>query len=270
LTAPKYHIYVECDSCKDKYGFRFNLSEEELIRTFVLPYNEGKPFWFGGKLFSASKINRAVIFWSNEDCNKLTMPNGQSIASCNDKQLVIENVCIGKVKGTHLCTEKYLFQLSNASKLPGSASESLQYGERKRVHIIHGPSQNMKEPVAQTLEDLKIDPVFLNQNPNQGGALMGEFSDYSEVNFAVVLLAPDEAVATSRANQNVVLELGFFLGKLGRKRVLALYEGNKGFELPADITGVGYTKMDPEGTWKYKLAKALRENGYQIDASLIK
>ena len=56
-----------------------------------------------------------------------------------------------------------------------------------------------------------------------------------------------------RARQNVVLELGYFLGSLGRKRVCALYKGN--IEMPSDYQGVLYIEMDSGGAWKTKLAQ---------------
>jgi predicted nucleotide-binding protein len=83
--------------------------------------------------------------------------------------------------------------------------------------------------------------------------------------FAIVLLSPEDiggAAAPSvvdpqrhRARQNVVLELGWFVGKLGRSRVCALKKGE--VELPSDIAGVAYVDMDERGAWKSKLLKEL-------------
>jgi predicted nucleotide-binding protein len=67
----------------------------------------------------------------------------------------------------------------------------------------------------------------------------------------------------SRARQNVILELGFFVGKLGRKRVCALYKGP--LELPSDYLGVVYLALDDGGGWRLQLAKELREAGFNVD-----
>jgi predicted nucleotide-binding protein len=258
VTPPKYHIYIEYEKDKEKSGIRFNLSEEELVRTFVIPFNAGKPFWLGGKLLSPSKVERAVIFWSSEDCNKLFLPNGEGVASCKDKKCAAENICLGKVKGVHICTEKFL-ALNEKSE-----ANALDSG-RKRVHIVHGKDESMKQVVAQTLEKLGFEPVILHEQPNQGRTLLGEFSEYSDAVFVVVLLSPDEVQsAAPKAGQNVILELGFFVGKLGEKKVFPLYKENKDFELPPDIAGIVYTKLDDEGTWKYKLANKLENCGYKV------
>ena len=70
-----------------------------------------------------------------------------------------------------------------------------------------------------------------------------------------------------RARQNVVLELGYFLAKLGRKNVMPLYED--GVELASDISGVLYTKVDNTESWKYSLVKELKTAGFILDSNNI-
>ena len=71
----------------------------------------------------------------------------------------------------------------------------------------------------------------------------------------------------SRARQNVVLELGYFIGKLGRDRVLPLH--TEGVELPSDIHGLLYVPIDKADTWKFALVKELKAAGYSVDANSI-
>lgn len=66
-----------------------------------------------------------------------------------------------------------------------------------------------------------------------------------------------------RARQNVVAELGYFLGKLGRNRVAALVKGE--VEIPSDFNGVVYTPLDDHGAWKMKLANELAHAGLSVD-----
>jgi len=80
-----------------------------------------------------------------------------------------------------------------------------------------------------------------------------------------VLLTPDDfggacgGAQHSRARQNVILELGYFIGRLTRKRVCALKVGD--LELPSDILGVVWTTYDADGAWKVGLAKELQAAG---------
>lgn len=80
---------------------------------------------------------------------------------------------------------------------------------------------------------------------------------------------PDQSVkeAQSRARQNVVLELGYFAGRIGRNRVLALKRGQ--LELPSDFLGVAYTLYDELGHWKYELVRELKAADFEVDANLM-
>lgn len=90
----------------------------------------------------------------------------------------------------------------------------------------------------------------------------------------MVLLTPDDeghAVGHSslkkRARQNVVFELGYFTGRLGRGRVCAVFK--EGVEIPSDYSGVVYVPLDNTGGWKTALAHELRDAGLAIDMNKI-
>ncbi len=91
----------------------------------------------------------------------------------------------------------------------------------------------------------------------------------SDVGFAVVLLTPDDVGGPldgdtqPRARQNVILELGYFVGKLGRSRVAVFKQGD--VEVPSDFGGVVYIQFDGAGAWQQALGKELREAGFDVD-----
>lgn len=70
-----------------------------------------------------------------------------------------------------------------------------------------------------------------------------------------------------RARQNVVLELGYFLGKLGRDKVVALYREKADFEMPSDYSGVLFVPFDSQGRWQFDLVRELKASGYDVDAN---
>ena len=136
----------------------------------------------------------------------------------------------------------------------------------RRVFVVHGHDNEVKETTARFLDKLGLDPVILHEQPNQGRTIIEKFEvSSSDVAFAVVLLTPDDVGGTKddtphlkpRARQNVILELGYFLGRLGRTRVCALHRG--GVELPSDYQGVLYIEFDSAGAWKAKLAQEFVE-----------
>lgn len=148
----------------------------------------------------------------------------------------------------------------------------------KDIFIVHGHDEAMKANVARTLEKLGLAPVILHEKPNQGRTIIEKFSDYSEVGFAIVLLSPDDLgrlrsappdELRPRARQNVIFELGFFIGRLGRGRVLALYVTTEDFELPSDYSGVLFVPFDSSGRWQFDLVRELKAADYDVDANAL-
>jgi predicted nucleotide-binding protein len=144
-----------------------------------------------------------------------------------------------------------------------------------KIFLVHGHDDKALHETARFLEKLQQDVIILREQPNKGRTLIEKFEDYADVGFAVVLLTPDDKggprnCATSdlkpRARQNVVFELGYFIGRLGRNRVCALYL--EGVEIPSDYSGVLYVKMDPSGAWRLELAKELKAAGFPVDMNL--
>lgn len=89
---------------------------------------------------------------------------------------------------------------------------------------------------------------------------------------SIALLTPDDRAGTAsaayeeqkpRARQNVIFELGYFIGRLGRNRVCALYR--PGVEIPSDYSGVLYVELDERGGWRMALAKEMKAAGLPID-----
>lgn len=147
-----------------------------------------------------------------------------------------------------------------------------------KVFIVHGHNESMKQSVARIVEKLELTPIILHEQSNLGNTVIEKFMTHSNVGFAIVLLSADDFgysksegkdKARKRARQNVILELGFFIGKLGRNRVVALVEDSSDFEIPSDINGVIYISFDNVGKWKFDLLKELVDNGYNLDANKI-
>lgn len=153
-------------------------------------------------------------------------------------------------------------QIEPREAAPPGTSRTL--ADAKKVFIVHGHEGEAKEMLARFLARLGLEPIILHEQPNGGATLIEKFEVFSrDVAFAVVLLTPDDVGGKKRtppqlvprARQNVILELGYFMGKLGRGRVCALYR--KDVELPSDYQGVVYVEIDDGGAWKARLAQEL-------------
>lgn len=141
-----------------------------------------------------------------------------------------------------------------------------------RVFLVHGHDDGTLQLVARFLEQLDQDVIVLREQPSKGRTIIEKFEDFADVGFAIVLLTADDRGGTreqpfdqqqARARQNVVMELGYFLGRLGRTRVCALHES--GVEIPSDYSGVLYVPLDDRGAWRLELARELKAAGLPID-----
>lgn len=145
-----------------------------------------------------------------------------------------------------------------------------------KVFLVHGRNEAVREAVARFLERIRVPVVILHEQPSKGRTILEKIIEYSDVAFAVVLLTGDdlgrlasESVSDKpRARQNVILELGYFIGRLGRERVCALYED--GVELPSDYEGVVFVRIDPAGGWRFELARELRAAGIEVDLNAVR
>lgn len=152
------------------------------------------------------------------------------------------------------------------SELPKEDDERLT----KKIFVVHGHAENVNQEVARTIEKLGLEAVVLREQPNSGKTIIEKFEEYAkDVNFAVILLTADDRTEGEkfRARQNVVFEMGYFMGALGRDHVMCLVQEN--VEIPGDTAGVVYTQIDKVGIWKYSLVKELKSCGYDVDANKV-
>lgn len=133
------------------------------------------------------------------------------------------------------------------------------------VFIVHGRDNRVKEKVAVFLKELGMNPIILHEQSNEGRTIIEKFEHHSSnVKYAVVLLTPDDLGGlrskpeerSPRARQNVVFEMGYFFGSLGRRRVCALVSPE--VEEPSDIYGITYIPLDQRDEWKGSLVRELK------------
>jgi predicted nucleotide-binding protein len=171
----------------------------------------------------------------------------------------------------------FLESLQERLKLIPEAEASRAAGTPKisssgaSVFVVHGHNNAAKESVARFLEKLGLNAIILHEQPNLNRTIIEKLEGSSDVSFAVVLLTPDDLgfpmgksdQIKTRARQNVIFELGFFLGKLGRGRVCAIYQGD--VELPSDYSGIVYTPLDDAGAWRTELVREFKAAGLPVD-----
>lgn len=158
--------------------------------------------------------------------------------------------------------------------------------DMNKVFVVYGHNDALRIEVSRTIEQLGLIPIVLQEQEDFGNTIIEKFEAHaSDIGFAVVLLTADDlgvsrkdlakeekeksfkAEYKPRARQNVVFEMGYFIGKLDRAHVFELLED--GVEKPGDLDGILYTSVDVEGMWKIRLAKRLKALGYLVNLDKI-
>ncbi len=133
---------------------------------------------------------------------------------------------------------------------------------------------SQSKSAARFVEAFDLEAIILHEQADGGKTIIEKVEAFSEVGFAIILHTADDVgnsktahgkdgALHDRSRQNVVFEHGYFVGKLGRGRVVALVKGN--VEIPSDLHGVVYTPMDEHDAWKTKIAKEMKAAGMAID-----
>lgn len=140
----------------------------------------------------------------------------------------------------------------------------------EEILIVHGQDGPAKIETARLIERAGLKAVILHEQANGGRTIIEKLEEHGgTAGYAVVLMTPDDVGGPEggdmkpRARQNVIGELFWFAGKMGRSRVAALRKGD--VEIPSDLHGIVYIPMDDHGGWKAALLRELGKAGYTVD-----
>lgn len=166
-----------------------------------------------------------------------------------------------------------------AGALKGAvAAPVVKVNANNRVFVVYGHDEVARNHLEAMLRRWGLEPLILDQLPSKGQTIIEKLEEYTaDVHFAVVLATPDDEGHRSgredekafRARQNVVLELGMLLSRLGRSRVAILLKQQANMERPSDIQGLIYIpfKDDLQREAGTILAKEMAAQGYHIDVA---
>ena len=207
------------------------------------------------KQFLDTHFTPLVWSWDDEDeCIR------ESIKCCSDG-----------LRSCKAVFETYLEDIAEECQSTTNAKSISKPNNMAKVFIVHGHDGELKQAVARIIEKQGIEAIILSEKANKGRTIIEKFEDYSDVGGAICLFTADDCgrakkdtTDNTRARQNVVLETGYFMGKLGRDHVVLL--ADKGVEMPSDLSGVVYTDT---AKWEIDLLKELKAMGYTIDFNRI-
>ena len=168
-------------------------------------------------------------------------------------------------------------QGKNKEGVEALLKEPAQVTSSRKVFVVYGHDMNARTQLEAMLRRWDLEPLIIDQSVSSGNTIIEKLEEYTDkVNFGIVLATPDdigyardeESKRRYRVRQNVVLELGMLLAKIGRSKVAILLSQAEDMEKPSDIDGLIYIpfKDNVEET-KVSLAKEMERNGYTVNIS---
>ncbi len=141
----------------------------------------------------------------------------------------------------------------------------------RRVCIVHGQNDALKNAVVEFLEKQGLEAVILHKQRNSDRNIVEKIESLPEVDYAIVLLSQDDfpqpgkPIKAGKPQRNVLLELGYYIGRLGKSRVCALYKGQG--KLPPDYNGIECLSINDSQVWRRLLTLELQDAGFELEDS---
>ena len=134
------------------------------------------------------------------------------------------------------------------------AEESLR--KKENVFIIHGKDEAKWRELKDIIQnEFRMNPIILSQQPDAGcKTVIEKFEHYAEsCSFAIAVFTPDDEVTSGgetylQARPNVIYELGWFCGRLGRENVMLLLK--EGTSMFSDFGGIIQKRFNQNVTEK--------------------
>ncbi len=253
-----YHIKLLYSNGQGE--LKINLSEKELVERYIDPYLLGETIVINGTTVDPTSLERVLITKSEETLTKII--EQLKYKDSLDRSIYKFLDSSPEWRAADMAediTDKYI------NKPPGSkkkkdinkiAKEAVQVRSLKKVFVVHGHDTELKNDVELFLKSIELEPIVLHRQLDEGLTVIEKFEKYSDVNYAIILLTPDDIsysvndkgkndkdrMIELRSRQNVIFEFGFFVGKVSRKNVCCIYK--EGVTLPSDLNGLIYKKVN--------------------------
>lgn len=168
-------------------------------------------------------------------------------------------------------------EISDESDLPSQPDSGALGAARSEIFIVHGRDEGHKEAVARLVRDLtNRQPIILHEQVSGGDTIIEKLERAaSTAAFSIVIATGDDVGRFKddgddrpRARQNVILELGYFFGLVGRRNVVLLFE--PGMERPSDTDGIVHIELDAGRGWRILLANELESAGFAVDRTALR
>lgn len=274
-----FHIILKQNSNNGEA--RINLTKEELIERYVQPYLEGETIVINGTTIDPKTLWRVQIAQTENKLDDVIRKIKEGDESSRDPFALLRGSTTWRaIDSASDVTDTFINKAPGSAKKSVSQKTSMQSSKQKatnKVFVVHGHDTELKNDVELFLKSINLEAIVLHRQLDEGLTVIEKFEKHSDVNYAIILLTPDDMGCTVeegqkkneerkfeiRARQNVIFEFGFFVGKLSRKNVCCIFK--EGVALPSDINGLIYKKVNKTvDEIGMSLMKELKNSGLQV------
>lgn len=252
-----------------------DLSIEQLTEHIVGPYNQHSKFMCKGMIVHPSDITTIRIIQTQQSSSELLPRIKAEKGVLGLLALYGSDVVLLAEKGRDVTRE---FLRIGAKRKGKTLHRKVTTQLSKNVFIVHGADHKPISELRTMLKEFGLNPIILHEQPSGSRTIVEKLEKYSDVGFAFIVLTPDDVGGSfkgksllgtmtdntrPRARQNVILEFGYFIGRLGRDRACCLYKGD--VELPSDMHGIVYVPFKKSvNEARSMIVKELKAAGYEI------
>ena len=267
-----YHCHLVVEGEKGPGHYLNDLSINALFADILVPFSHGDQFIFDGYMISPNKVKRLKVVSTPSPAKVYIDQHYEKMRRSNIADMATIPKSIALTKGEDVTVE--ILKKAKESVLISSGPEEIEgrenQGMNRRIFVVHGHDMASMHELCRILKDeFDLEPVVLSEQPNVGlDTIISKFERLAETCRAVaVLLTPDDRISETemlRARQNVIFELGYFLGMLrspDQRHIMIFFK--ESVEVPSDINGVVYFPYHKSVTEVfYQMKKQIEIWGY--------
>ena len=142
-----------------------------------------------------------------------------------------------------------------------------------RIFVVPGTDQLINHDILEFLNSLTAKVVIKDDDRKRGESLLDQLNRCAANDFVVFILGADfyfyprtQDAQTARlmAAQEIIFQLGYLVAKLGRERMVVLYQESDHFRRPTDYFDIYYVPLASNAVWKIDLAKRMKACGFVV------
>ncbi len=147
--------------------------------------------------------------------------------------------------------------------------------DKNKILLICNQNDPSSDKIIAFLKSYNIEVVHTIQRPEAMKPIAQVYNENRNIQFGIVLMNADN-FCYSRGNGSpkdqimishtkIIFELGYWIGKLGRDKVVALYYDQRSYRCPTEFCDAMYIPLDKKGAWKSELKVKMKSCGFAMN-----